>query len=339
LSRNLKHGTAISLILLTTALLVAVFGQSLNIVSAQDEATVVVLPTSGGTTTPGAGTYTYANGTVITLSATPATGYVFQYWIVAGETTPGHEPQNPIYITDPTTGEIIGGITRPPLVTGIDSLVFSTNPVNITCGYGYTYSYQAVFLPTSVASPTPAPTGAAGQNATVIIMPTTGGTVSPTPGQYTYANGTVITFSATPAAGYKFSYWIATGDFAQSHTPATYSYIADENGTILAQIPRVDVTGIDSLVFTQNPAHVTCGYGYTFTYTAYFTPVSTTTPTPTVAPATATPTPTPVVTQAPTPSPTPAPSGDMTTTIIIAVVVIVVIIIIVIAAVLMRRKK
>jgi hypothetical protein len=339
LSRNFKHGTAISLILLTTALLVAIFSQSLSIVSAQStDATVVMLPSTGGTTSPVAGTYTYPNGTMIQLAATADPGYVFQYWIVSGDVTPGHENPTPVYITDPDTGDIIGGIPRPAVPTGIDSLVFATNPVNVTCGYGYTYSYQAFFAPSSGVTPT-------GNNATVIIMPTTGGTVSPTPGQYSYTNGSVITFAATPNTGYAFSYWLVTGDFTQGHTPASFTYIADDNGNIIAQIPRQSATpGLDSLSFTQNPAKVTCGYGYTYTYTAVFTPVSTTTPIPPVTatptPVAATPTPTPVVTQAPTPTPSPVPaSGDMTTTIIIVAVVVVIIIIIVIAAVMMRRKK
>ncbi len=338
MSRNFKHRNAISLILLTTALIVTIFSQSLSIVSAQTtDATVVILPTTGGTTSPAAGTYTYPNGTMITLSATASAGYTFQYWVVSGNVTPGHETPSPVYIYDPDTGAIIGEIPRAALPTGIDSLVFTANPANITCGYGYEYSYQAVFTPTG-STPT-------GNNATVIIMPTVGGTVSPAPGMYSYTNGTVITFSATANSGYVFSYWLVTGDFTQGHTPASYTYIADDNGNIIAQIPRTSASpGLDSLAFTTNPASVTCGYGYTYTYTAFFTPVSTV-PSPVVTatptPVAATPTPTQAPTQAPTPTPAPtaAPSGDMTTTIIIAVVVIVIIIIIVIAALMMRRKK
>ena len=338
-----KHFAAIGL-----ALLIATLVASTLPVQAQSDsdATVVMLPTTGGTTSPAAGTTNYyPNGTTITLTATPDSGYVFSYWVVSGDLTQGHTTTTYTYISD-ENGTIIAQIPHPS-TSGIDSLVFTANPANISCGYGYTYNYQAVFTSSTGVSPTPAPSGTLA-NATVIVMPTTGGSVSITPqggstsagpGQYSFSNGTVITFNATPDSGYTFKNWVITGDFTQGHTPPSYTYIADENGTIIAQIPLPDTNQIDSLTFTQNPATVTCGYGYTFVYTAIFQSASTTSPSPTqstsVAPSespTATVAPT---TEAPTASPAPA---DMTSTYIIIVVVVIIIIIIIIAAAMMRRK-
>ena len=37
-------------------------------------------PSGGGTTTPAEGVHTYAEGTVVTISATPSAGYVFDHW-------------------------------------------------------------------------------------------------------------------------------------------------------------------------------------------------------------------------------------------------------------------
>jgi hypothetical protein len=328
MSRNLKHTTVLSIILLAAAMLTALC-MTFTASAQSDVATVVVLPSVGGTTNPVAGTYEYANGTIIQLSATPDAGYAFHYWIVSGDVTPGHQPGRTNMVIDPETGEIIANFTLPPALTAIDSLIIDTNSINITCGYGYTYTYQAVFT-----APTDIPPTA--QNATVIIMPTTGGTVTPAPGMYSYPEFTVITFSATPSSGYEFKYWIATGNFTEGHTPPTYTYITDDNGTVIAQIPKPNISGIDSVTFTANPATVTCGYGYTYTYTAIFAPVAATpTPAPTTAPPTVAPTVAPT-TAAPTASPAPA---DMTSTYIIVAVVVVIIIIVAIAAMMMRRKK
>ena len=42
--------------------------------------TVAVDPSGGGTTTPAVGPHTYVENTVVNISATPATGYAFDYW-------------------------------------------------------------------------------------------------------------------------------------------------------------------------------------------------------------------------------------------------------------------
>ena len=89
------------------------------------EAVVVVKSAAGGSTNPGIGTYTFVDGSEITLTATPNTGYDFQYWIATGTGTAGHE------------GTLI-----------LD------NPLNILCGVGYTYEYQPVFTPEGAVTTT-----------------------------------------------------------------------------------------------------------------------------------------------------------------------------------------
>ena len=42
--------------------------------------TMAVSPSGGGTTTPAVGAHTYAEGTVVNISATPNPGYVFDHW-------------------------------------------------------------------------------------------------------------------------------------------------------------------------------------------------------------------------------------------------------------------
>ena len=42
--------------------------------------TMGVSPSGGGTTAPAVGVHTYAEGTVVNITATPNTGYVFDHW-------------------------------------------------------------------------------------------------------------------------------------------------------------------------------------------------------------------------------------------------------------------
>ena len=297
-------------------------------------ATVVMLPTSGGTTNPAPGTYVYGKSTNIVLSATPSSGYTFSYWIAAGQSLLDILPSQGSSIVDPETGEVIAQFPRPS-ISAIDSLVFTANPTNITCGYGYTYQYQAVFTPLNQPSPSPG-----SMDAVVIVMPTTGGTVNPSPGRYTYANNSIIPLSATPDSGYVFKYWLVSGDNTPGHGAGGFSSIADpDTGQIIAQFPRPDISGIDTLTFTTNNLRITCGYGYTYTYTAIFeqAPSTTPTPVPTTTPV-ATTTPQPTVSASPTPTHEPTEtSGDMTLIIVAAVAIIAIIAVVLI--IMMRRKK
>lgn len=297
-------------------------------------ATVIIMPTTGGTTDPTPGQYTYENGTNIIFAAVPNAGYRFSYWLVTGEYIPGHTSQNvaPSQIIDPETGEIISFPLPPrPSPGSVDTQTFTANPANITCGYGYSYTYTAFFEPIAQPSPTPGPT-----EGVIIVMPTVGGTVTPAAGSYTHTNGTIFEISANPDAGYVFKYWLVSGSVITGHETA-YSVITDDQGNVISEIPRATGSAIDSLTFTDNPARITCGYGYTYTYTAFFeqasatsTPPATSTPTATASPTqqTASPSPTSTPTQAAT---------DWTTWIIVAVVVVVIIIVIA-AAILMRKK-
>jgi hypothetical protein len=339
--RNFDKATAISLVLLT-ALLLAIVSQNINIATAQtDVATVIVMPTTGGTTDPAPGMYTYNNGTPIAIRAIPDTGFTFSYWLITGNIFPGHttaQAQSSTII-DPETGQVIETFPRTPSNVAIDSLTFTTNPANITCGYGYSYTYTAVFAAINAPATTPG-----SSDAVVIVMPTIGGTVTPAAGMYTYPNGTAIVLQANPSPGYVFQYWVVSGASLSGHPTGAPNQAIDPDTGQVVVVPRpVEpkvLTGIDSLTFTTNPTHIICGYGYTYTYTAVFAQQASATSPPT---ATAQPTATPQPTATATPtalataSPTPGNGANLTIWIIVAVIVIVIIIVVV--AAMMRRKK
>lgn len=370
MNTNSRKAAVITLVLLASTLMLASFAVNTTKAQTSTQAVVILAASVGGTTSPAPGNYTYDNGTFIDFSAVPDPGFAFQYWIVSGAYTPGHTGTQIGYYTDPDTGQIVQ-LPAPIVASGIDSLVFTTNPANITCGYGYTYTYQAVFAPVSGtstgASPTPTPPPqtlpAESSDQVINILPSIGGTTTPAPGTYSQANGTTITMTAIANDGFAFHYWIASGSYTAGHL-AQPQYIPNETDQVPTVPSNIFLPTIDSLVFSINPVTITCGYGYTYSYQAVFVPVNSTVPVvPTSAPETPFPTfpPTPAVTTIPTsttttappvstaptaspatvtPTPTPAPGTNYTTWVIIAVVVIIVIIIIaVVAAMMMRRKK
>jgi hypothetical protein len=207
----------------------------------EEVAIVAVVASVGGTTDPEPGVYEYPYGETINLEATPNEGYRFAYWLIRGQYTPGHNqppinyPEN--YEADP---DWIPDFPDPSEVAE-DSLTSSTNPLNIICGYGYTYSYQPVF--TSISAPDP------GDNAVVIVLDAAGGTTNPGPGTYTYLPDESVSLSATADDGFEFQYWVATG-----------------------AEPGHDAVLVDSSL------DITCQAGYTYSYQPVYRPTDSTVP-------------------------------------------------------------
>ena len=116
---------------------------------------LTVEQTIGGTVTPNPTGGSYANGTPVTLTATPATGYTFGQW----------------------NGDCAG----------------QANPCTLTMDGSK--SVSATFTPTTFTL-------------TITYNPTEGGgTTTPAAGVITYPYGTVVNVFANPAAGYKFDKW------------------------------------------------------------------------------------------------------------------------------------
>lgn len=263
----------IVLILLTSTMLLTVLSQNIMVNAQDDEATVVVLSSVGGTTNPAQGTYNYANGTPITLIATPNQGFEFLYWIISGTYVTHNQPPliiPELYVNDP---DWVPDLPQPDS-TGIDNVVLTQERLDIICGYGYTYTYQAVFAPTELSSTE--------TNAIVIVADAIGGTTNLGPGTYTYPEGQTITLTATPDAGFEFLYWVISGNYRQGHNqqPVILPEQFADDPSFVPDLPRIDITGIDSLVSTQSRLDIICGYGYTYTYQPVFTPISADVPQP-----------------------------------------------------------
>ena len=210
----------------------------------QGNANVIVGESVGGTTDPAAGVHQYENGTVIELTATPQDGFMFLYWIIEGGYT-NTDNLPPIYFTEDDDPRLAP--PRPAAeVTAGDRLVLSQNPLVVLCGYGWSFQYQAVFVPETTFTQS--------VDATVTILSSVGGTTDPAPGTYSFEEDTPYTISATATTGYEFQYWVVSGDYLPGHGVS-------------------DQPDLDSVVIADNPLDVSCGYGYQYTYNPRFIPV------------------------------------------------------------------
>jgi Divergent InlB B-repeat domain len=204
-----------------------------------ETANIVVASSLGGSTSPVPGAYVYAYGATIELQATANSGYKFLYWSIRGSYTPGHN-QPPINYPELAANDPEFVPSFPSMAqVSEDSLITSTNPLKIICGYGYTYVYQPVFVPTTPTTPT--------SDAIVTVVDSIGGTTNPGSGTYHYANGTTIHLEATPSSDYNFQYWVAVGEDGHATT------------------------------ISDNPTNIICGYGYTYSYQPMFAPKGTNT--------------------------------------------------------------
>jgi hypothetical protein len=124
-------------LILVLAMLISVVAfilvdEDMGVANAQSSITLQILPSVGGTTDPGPGNYTYYEGGArAILTATAEPGWQFSYWLFFGPNMGGHQ----------------SGM--------MESNVIYDNPADVTHNYdygGYTYTYQAVFVPSSTGS-------------------------------------------------------------------------------------------------------------------------------------------------------------------------------------------
>jgi len=119
----------------------------------------------------------YASGTVVTLTATPASGFQFAGW----------------------SGDLTG----------------TTNPATITMSANRTVTATFTAINPSTYTLTTSVSGS--------------GSVSRNPDAASYASGTVVTLTATPASGYQFTGW--SGDLSTTANPTTITMDANKSVT------------------------------------------------------------------------------------------------------------
>jgi len=236
------------------------------------EYTLTIATTTGGSTNPAPGNYTYAEGSTANVTALPASGYIFDYWSLDSVT----RTENPITLTidrnytltahfrtvpPPTYTLTIltptNGTTNPSpgtytynagitvQVTAIpntgynfnywtlDGITYTSNPINVLINRDH------ILIAYFSEIPPPPP-----ETYKLNISSTTGGTTDPPPAIYDYTSGTTATVTATPQTGYYFNHWELDGT-TRTENPITISMNQDH--TLL-------------VVFSQAPPPIPIGW-------------------------------------------------------------------------------
>jgi hypothetical protein len=112
------------------------------------------------------------------------------------------------------------------------------------------------------------------QIAYVTILAAAGGTTFPAPGAYQYPTGYFYNLTAVPYQGFRFLYWTISGSYLPGHNLPPIVYPDPIPEDFVPKLPDPSTAGWDSLITSQNPLNVICGYGYNFQYQPVFTATS-----------------------------------------------------------------
>jgi uncharacterized repeat protein (TIGR02543 family) len=204
--------------------------------------TVQVSPSGGGTVALSPSQAAYASGTIVTLTATAASGYAFSNWTgdATGTANPttvtmnGNKTVTANFIAGPTYTLTVqvspsggGTVALSPNKTHYPSGTIVTLTATAASGYAFsdwTGDATGTTNPTTVTmngNKTVTANFIAGPTyaLTVQVSPSGGGTVAVSPSQAEYASGTIVSLTATAASGYAFSNW--TGDATGTANPTT----------------------------------------------------------------------------------------------------------------------
>jgi len=203
----------------------------------------------------------YASGTVVTLTANPASGWSFKDWsgAITGSTNPatitmnGNKAvtatftQNPVYYTLTTSVVGSGSLTKNPSQAQYASGTVVTLTASPASGWsfkGWSGAITSSTNPTTITmNSNKAITATFTQNPVYYTLTTSvtgSGSVTKNPSQTQYLSGAIVTLTANPSSGYSFKEW--SGAITGSTNPATVTM----NGNKVV-----------TATFTQNPVYYT----------------------------------------------------------------------------------
>ncbi|MFB3890190.1 MAG: beta strand repeat-containing protein [Candidatus Bathyarchaeia archaeon] len=210
---------------------------------------LTVSSTTGGSTNPAPGVYSYGFNSTVQVTAMPSSGYGFNYWLLDGANVGS---QNPISVTmnanhtlravfnqtfSLTISATAGGSTNPSPGT-YNVTVGSTVQVTATAAPGYTFSRWLLdgvnagsLNPISVTM-NASHTLMAVFNQTVFLTVNAaqGGSTSLTVGEHAEPAGSIVQVTAYADSGYVLSHWLLDG--AQAGTANPISVTMDRNHTL-----------------------------------------------------------------------------------------------------------
>ena len=251
--------------------------------------TLTINATNGSVSTnPNPSGGAYNDGTSVTLTATPDAGYQFDGW--SGDASGTTNPLSITMDADKTITAMFSPIQRTLTINATNGAV-STNPnptggtyddgtsVTLTATPDAGYQFDGWSGDASGTANPLSITMDADKTITALFSPiqrkltlnTTNGSVStnPNPTSGTYNDGTSVTLTATPDAGYQFDGW--SGDASGTTNPL--SIIMDADKTVTAIFSRIQRTLTinatnGSVTVSPNPVNGTYDDGTVVTLTA-----------------------------------------------------------------------
>ena len=253
-------------------------------------------PLAGGTST-GAGTF--AQGSKVTVSAIPATGYTFTNWTDSGTATVASTSPNYQYTMSGNrtlvanfaaviAGNFAVNLSSNPAAGGITNGAGSYNAgstvaITTTPNAGYSFvnwtengiavstssNFQITALAANRTFVANFSSVASSQFAVVLSSnPALGGTTS---GSGAFNSGTSVTVVATQNIGYTFTNWIDVSTGTIASTSASYTFVLSANRTLVANFAvntyTLNTTAVNGTV-VNNPNQTTYNYGTTVQLTA-----------------------------------------------------------------------
>jgi uncharacterized repeat protein (TIGR02543 family) len=243
--------------------------------------TINISPTGGGTTSPAAGTASYASGTTVTVTATANSGYHFVNWTGDASGTTASVTMTMTSNKTITANFAQNAPTQRTLTMQVNQSAWgSTDPAvgnhqynentNVTVKALPATGYRFVNWNGPVASSTSSTTTVymdGDKTVTANFEPVprytltmqtdpaggVGGTTTPPSGDSQYDQNTQVTLQASSKTGYRFDHW--QGEVASTSNPTT-SIVMSGNKTVIAffvAIPQYSIT-------VQPPANPSMGY-------------------------------------------------------------------------------
>ena len=237
---------------------------------------ILGIPRTLTVTTSGPGTVSvnpfnngpYLDGTVVTLTATPAAGYRFQGW--SGDLSGNTSPATLTMIADRAVTATFVPYTLSVSKVGAGTVTLSppggAYPLNTTVSltatpaFGWAFQGWSGDLSGTTSPATLTMTGDRAVTATFVALPTHTlsvtkvgeGTVTLNPPGGTYPLNTPVSLTATPAAGWMFQGW--SGDLSGTASPATLTMTGERAVTAtFVRVYTVSITKIGQGTVTLTP--------------------------------------------------------------------------------------
>ena len=263
-----------------------------NSTGPKHDLTTAVSPSAGGTINPSAGTHSYSQGSLVTVTASPASGYAFDHWEgdcsgtgTCQVTMDADKSVTAIFTTLPTytltaNNDGHGTVTLNP--TGGTYASGTTVTLTPAPSSGYVFGYWSGANAANIINTAGIYTIVMNGNKTVqanftqITYTLTAGndghgtvTLNPTGG--TYASGTTVTLTPNPSTGYVFGSWSGANAANIINTSGIYTIVMDGNKTVQANFTQVTYTLTANNdghgTVTLNPTGGTYASGTTVTLT------------------------------------------------------------------------